>query len=161
MKTNILLAHSDMLGKLALIAVFALGVSLVFAPSKGAATTRNEHRLQDALAKAPEKERAKINPLAGDSNAPAAGRKLFEQHCAECHGRTAEGGKKAPSLRSETVQQATPGTLFWILTNGVVRRGMPVWSKLPEPQRWQIVTFLKSLSGSARTAAPRGQNRDR
>lgn len=33
----------------------------------------------------------------------------------------------------------------WILTNGVVRRGMPVWSKLPEPQRWQLVSFLKSL----------------
>ena len=38
-----------------------------------------------------------------------------------------------------------PGALFWILTNGVGRRGMPVWSKLPEPQRWQIVSYLKSL----------------
>jgi len=27
----------------------------------------------------------------------------------------------------------------------VVRRGMPVWSKLPEQQRWQIVAFLHSL----------------
>src|ERR1039458_2643568 len=44
------------------------------------------------------------------------------------------------------VQQASPGTLFWILTNGVVRRGMPVWSKLPEPQRWQIVSYLKPLT---------------
>jgi hypothetical protein len=44
--------------------------------------------------------------------------------------------------------------LFWILTNGVVRQGMPVWSKLPEPQRWQIVTFVKSLtpSGAAEPA---------
>jgi len=25
---------------------------------------------------------------------------------------------------------------------------MPVWSKLPEPQRWQIVTFVKSLTPS-------------
>jgi hypothetical protein len=41
--------------------------------------------------------------------------------------------------------QSTPGTLFWILTNGVVRRGTPVWSKLPEAQRWQIVSYLKSL----------------
>ncbi len=57
----------------------------------------------------------------------------------------AEGGRRAPSLRAEEVQRATPGTLFWILTNGVVRRGMPVWSKLPEPQRWQIVTYVKSL----------------
>jgi hypothetical protein len=44
------------------------------------------------------------------------------------------------------VHQATPGTLFWILTNGVVRRGMPVWSKLPEPQRWQLISYLKSLN---------------
>jgi hypothetical protein len=22
---------------------------------------------------------------------------------------------------------------------------MPVWSKLPEPQRWQLVTFIQSL----------------
>ena len=53
-------------------------------------------------------------------------------------------------LRAE-VQQSTPGTLFWILTNGVVRRGMPVWSKLPEQQRWQIVTFLLSLSAHGNT----------
>jgi hypothetical protein len=39
-----------------------------------------------------------------------------------------------------------PGALFWLLTNGVVRRGMPVWSKLPEPQRWQLVSFIESLT---------------
>jgi hypothetical protein len=44
------------------------------------------------------------------------------------------------------VRIATPGTIFWILTNGVVRRGMPVWSRLPEQQRWQIVSYLKSLN---------------
>jgi hypothetical protein len=27
----------------------------------------------------------------------------------------------------------------------VVRKGMPVWSKLPEPQRWQLVTYIQSL----------------
>jgi len=26
-----------------------------------------------------------------------------------------------------------------------VRKGMPVWSRLPEPQRWQLVRYLKSL----------------
>jgi mono/diheme cytochrome c family protein len=64
----------------------------------------------------------------------------------------AEGGRKAPSLLAEQVQQATPGTLFWILTNGVVRHGMPVWSKLPEPQRWQIVSYLKSLTHAGKSA---------
>jgi cytochrome c oxidase cbb3-type subunit 2 len=102
------------------------------------------------LAKAPEKARAKRNPLENDKDAVAAGRNLFEQHCAECHGDRAEGGKKGPSLRAEEVQSAEPGAIFWLLTNGVVRKGMPVWSKLPEPQRWQLVRYLKSLGVATR-----------
>jgi len=46
-------------------------------------------------------------------------------------------------------------TLFWVLTNGVVRRGMPAWSKPPEPQRWQLVAYIKSLGRSpAKPDAP-------
>jgi mono/diheme cytochrome c family protein len=92
-------------------------------------------QVYDAIAKAPQKARAKRNPLEQDSDAIIAGRILFEQHCSECHGNTGDGSKKAPSLRAEEVQNAAPGAIFWLLTNGVVRRGMPVWSKLPEPQR--------------------------
>jgi mono/diheme cytochrome c family protein len=128
--------------------LLALGVSVAFAQHDDSATMEKDHLHHHhyaQLAKAPEKVRLRRNPLESDPDAKTAGRKLFEQHCAECHGSIAEGGRKAPSLRAEEVQQATPGTLFWILTNGVVRRGMPVWSKLPEPQRWQIVTYLKSL----------------
>ncbi|MHB8525331.1 MAG: c-type cytochrome [Candidatus Acidiferrales bacterium] len=101
-----------------------------------------------ALTNVPQKTHARLNPLESDPEAVAAGRKLFEQHCAECHGMKAAGTKRAPSLLKPQVQQAPPGALFWILTNGVVRHGMPDWSKLPEPQRWQIITFLKSLKGS-------------
>ena len=97
------------------------------------------------IEKAPEKARAKRNPFEQNPDAVAAGKNLFEQHCAECHGESALGGKKAPSLRAVEIQNAAPGTVFWILTNGVVRRGMPVWSKLPEPQRWQLVSYIKSL----------------
>lgn len=100
------------------------------------------------LSKAPPKAAGRHNPLENDPEAISGGAKLFALHCAECHGDAAEGGKsnkKGPSLRADEVQQATPGTLFWLLTNGVVRRGMPVWSKLPEPQRWQLVSYIKSL----------------
>ena len=103
------------------------------------------------LARAPDKARAKRNPLENDADAVAAGQNLFEQHCLECHGSAGNGTKKAPSLRAEEVQQASPGAIFWILTNGVVRRGMPVWSKLPEPQRWQLVSFIKSLGIAPKT----------
>lgn len=107
-----------------------------------------------ALGTAPPRVRTLRNPLNGDSMAMAAGRKLFLQHCAQCHGQDADGGNKAPSLRADEIQQATPGTLFWILTNGVVRRGMPVWSKLPEGQRWQIVSYLKSLQATPKITQP-------
>jgi mono/diheme cytochrome c family protein len=104
------------------------------------------------LEKAPAKYRAKSNPMEKDKDAVAAGRVLFEEHCAECHGENALGTKKAPNLRAREVQTAPPGTLFWILTNGIVRKGMPVWSKLPEPQRWQLVTFVQSLGPAEPTA---------
>jgi len=103
----------------------------------------------DEIKKTPEKARGRQNPLENDPDAMLAGGKLFQRDCAECHGLKAEGGKRAPSLLSEEVQQATPGSLFWVLTNGVVWHGMPDWSKLPEPQRWQIVTFLKLFKASA------------
>ena len=103
------------------------------------------------LAKVPDKAKAKRNPMENDLNAVAAGQNLFEQHCVECHGSGGQGTKKAPGLRVEEVQNAPPGGIFWILTNGVVRRGMPVWSKLPEPRRWQLVSFIKSLGTSPKT----------
>jgi mono/diheme cytochrome c family protein len=101
------------------------------------------------LTRAPEKERVKQNPFSHDPDAIRAGRLLFARHCAECHGESTEG-KKGPSLRADEVQNAPPGALFWVLTNGVVRRGMPVWSRLPEPQRWQLVSYIKSLGPSQR-----------
>jgi mono/diheme cytochrome c family protein len=127
--------------------ILALGVPAVWAQKENSAATKTkkDSSVYAELAKAPRKAAARRNPLEGDPEAVAAGANLFELHCAECHGETAEGGRKGPSLRAGEVQQSPPGTLFWILTNGVVRRGMPVWSKLPEPQRWQIVTYVKSL----------------
>ena len=101
-----------------------------------------------AFASVPRKAVTKRNPLATDPDAPAAGRKLFAQHCAACHGPAAEGSRKGPPLHAAEIQNATPGRIFWIITNGVVRRGMPAWSKLPEPQRWQIVSYLTSFNAS-------------
>jgi len=130
---------------LATVLLLSLGVVAAQTP----APSKNDSSIYMELAKVPKKDAARRNPLAADPDAVAAGGKLFALHCAECHGETADGGKKGPSLRADEVQQATPGTLFWLLTNGVVRRGMPVWSKLPEPQRWQLVSFIKSLPPQA------------
>jgi len=122
------------------------------AAQTGSRVTGKNQSLYAELSKAPRKAAARANPLATDPDAVAAGAKLFSLHCTECHGEMAQGGKKAPSLLADEVQQATPGTIFWLLTNGVVRRGMPVWSKLPEPQRWQLVSYIKSLKPALQPA---------
>jgi mono/diheme cytochrome c family protein len=131
----------------------AVSVVLAQSPSSGkapaAAAQEYDPAIYAELQKAPEKARLRANPLRNDPHAAAAGAILFEQHCAECHGDAARGGKKGPNLRAAEVQAATPGAIFWILTNGVVRKGMPVWSKLPEPQRWQLVRYIKSLGEPA------------
>ncbi len=136
----------------ALVSVYfcALAVPPGSAQKENSSSAKKDNAVYAELAKAPKKAVARRNPMERDPDAVAAGANLFDQHCAECHGEMAEGGRKGPSLRADPVQHATPGTLFWILTNGVVRRGMPVWSKLPEPQRWQIVSYLKSLTPAAK-----------
>jgi len=130
---------------ISIFVITVVGTRLAMAQKEDAAARSNRKSTYAALAEAPEKASEKKNPFEGDTQAVAAGGKLFEQHCADCHGSKAGGTRQGPSLLREEVQQATPGTMFWILTNGVVRRGMPVWSKLPEQERWQIVTFLQSL----------------
>jgi mono/diheme cytochrome c family protein len=97
------------------------------------------------LNKVPEQLRERANPVAAEPQAHLVGAKLFEQHCAACHGSNAEGKGRKPSLHRSEVQNATDGELFWLLTNGNIRHGMPSWSRLPDEQRWQIVSFLKRL----------------
>jgi mono/diheme cytochrome c family protein len=107
----------------------------------------------------PDADRQRANPFAGQADAAAAGSKLFADHCAKCHGGDALGKGKRPSLRSDRVQHATDGELFWLLRNGVLSHGMPSWSALPEPSRWQIIAYVKSLghnSAPDAASAPQG-----
>ena len=97
------------------------------------------------MIKVPDKARAKQNPFAGEATAVAAGAKLYRQNCASCHGSEARGDDKHPNLHTERVRASSPGELEWLLKNGSMRNGMPSWSRLPEQQRWQIVSYLKSL----------------
>jgi mono/diheme cytochrome c family protein len=138
------------------ISISFLAVSVVLAHTQNAgdklaagAAPKYDPAVYAELQKAPEKARNRPNPLQNDPDAVAAGAILFQQHCAECHGDSAQGSRKAPSLLAPEVQKATPGTLFWLITNGVVRKKMPVWSKLPEAQRWQLVRYIKSLGETA------------
>ncbi len=118
-----------------LLSLILLSTALVFAVADGAWLTR-----------VPARDHQKINPYQEQPDAILAGRRIFVDHCAKCHGENAEGTKKRPPLKSQRVQQqATPGDLHWLLVNGNMKKGMPSWSKLPDPQIWQVITYLKSL----------------
>ena len=109
--------------------------SLVFATSNGA-----------WMAKVPARDRDKVNPYHDQPEAVAAGRRIFLEHCAQCHGKDAQGTDKRPSLRTARVQQeATEGDLHWLLVHGSMAYGMPSWSKLGDPQIWQVITYVRSL----------------
>lgn len=100
---------------------------------------------QDPGWKAPAKAAARKNPLAGRSHVIAGGKKLFEQHCMECHGASGLGLGHAADLQLPVVQEQSDGTLFWKITSGNARHGMPTFSGLPELQRWQLVMYLRTL----------------
>jgi mono/diheme cytochrome c family protein len=116
------------------ILFLTIGVSLLCAAS----TSRWD--------RVPPREHARVNPLAARPDTAAAGALVYREHCAQCHRSDAMGdGRKRPSLRSDHVRSATDGDLEWFLRQGDLVHGMPSWSSLPEGQRWQIVSYLRSI----------------
>ena len=113
----------------------------------GAMLGQNTAHQPDPDWRAPNAAASKPNPLAKRLEAAAGGNKLFQRNCAECHG--SDGGgiikKHAADLQLPVVQEQSDGALFWKITKGNPDRGMPSFSKLPEPQRWQLVLYLRML----------------
>jgi mono/diheme cytochrome c family protein len=95
----------------------------------------------------PEKAQQRPNPLASKPELAAGGSKIFNRNCLQCHGDATHDRKNnAPDLASPAVQQETDGALFWRISTGNARKGMPSFSSLPEAQRWQIVLYIRSMS---------------
>lgn len=92
---------------------------------------------------APPQATSRQNPLKEKPDLAAGGQKLFTRNCAVCH--AAGQGQKGPDLSSSTVQHQTDGALFWKISNGNSRTGMPSFSSIPEGQRWQLVLYVRSL----------------
>jgi mono/diheme cytochrome c family protein len=109
---------------------------------------QNQNYRQDPRWQAPAEAVEKRNPLAERPDLAAGGKKLFTRNCAECHGKTGEGLKKAADLQLPMVQSQSDGALFWKITNGNPDRGMPSFSRLPELQRWQIVLYLRQFKAA-------------
>ncbi len=105
-----------------------------------------QSRQQNPSWVAPDRAAARPNPLSNRPELAAGGRKIFEQRCAQCHGDDAQGTNRAPNLLTRRVQAQTDGALFWKISSGDTRAGMPSFSYLPAPERWQLVLHLRSLA---------------
>ncbi len=90
------------------------------------------------------------NPYTGEHAAILEGAKLYTRNCGSCHGIGGRGTGNVPALSHGAVQSVSDGEVFWFITTGSVTNGMPSWAQLPEQQRWQIVTYVKSLKSSTK-----------
>ena len=117
----------------------------------GGADSADSSGISSWTAKVPDSDRARVNPMAGQPQAIAAGARLYRNNCAQCHGKDGNGRGRRPSLRSRQVSAVTDGELAWLLQNGSPWKGMPSWAKLPQPQRWQIIAYLRTLPPPAQT----------
>jgi mono/diheme cytochrome c family protein len=114
-----------------------------------AAVLDGQVRERDPKWSAPADTAAKQNPLAGRADAQAGGRKLFQERCTSCHAEDGRGTSKGPDLTQSDVQSESDGALFWKITTGNTREGMPTFSYLPALQRWQLVLRLRSLASDS------------
>jgi glucose/arabinose dehydrogenase len=128
-------------------ALFCLSMLLTFPSLKA-----QNSRFHDA----PATTKQLKNPYAAQRDAAEAGGRTYANDCVGCHGQSGNGGGNVPSLVNETIRTASDGELFWFITEGDVNSGMPSWAGLPEPQRWEVVTYLRSglLSAAASPADP-------
>jgi mono/diheme cytochrome c family protein len=79
------------------------------------------------------------------------GQRLARQSCADCHGETGLGDGPAAaginprpaSWRTREFQAQSDACIFWKLSIG--RGAMPPAGRMPETERWQVVSFIRSL----------------
>ena len=87
------------------------------------------------------------NPFAGDSAAVSAGKELYEQACQSCHGSEATGDR-GPALSTGNFSHGSAdGDLFHSIQAGIPGTQMPAFSSLPADSVWQMIAYLRSLSG--------------
>lgn len=93
------------------------------------------------------------NPQPATDSSLANGRRHYQINCTVCHGADGAGrgpvlayGLPAPSLLSDNAKSYSDGYLFGIIRNG--RGLMPNYARIEEPDRWDVVNYLRGLQGT-------------
>src|SRR5215471_9831218 len=81
------------------------------------------------------------------------GKQLFEGLCADCHGFEGTGGR-GPSLNRPALFRAQDDeSLRAIIRDGLPDRGMPRVRRTTDGEQRQLITYVRSLGRTARTAS--------
>jgi mono/diheme cytochrome c family protein len=101
----------------------------------------------------PDKDAKTPNPVKADAASVSAGKQLWAQHCASCHGKTGLGdGNKAAQLKTQpsdftkaSFQGQSDGSMFYKIVAG--RDDMPSFKKkIPDAEDiWNLVNFTRTL----------------
>jgi mono/diheme cytochrome c family protein len=95
------------------------------------------------------------NPLPFTEQAAERGRKVFNDHCAVCHGAVGEGvpllsrayGAKPGNLLSDQVRARPDGYFYGVIMLG--KNAMPRYAAdLDEVDRWKVVHYVRALQRS-------------
>jgi PQQ-dependent dehydrogenase (methanol/ethanol family) len=105
------------------------------------------------VAAAAQQSDAARNPLAGRADAAAAGKQIFDQTCASCHGAAGQGDRGPALDRADVVHGGDDADLFHAIRTGVPGSGMPAFPRLTDEHTWQLVTYIRSLTPSIGSAA--------
>ena len=93
-------------------------------------------------------------PLLASPEARAAGRQLFLDHCALCHGARADGhGERTEGLSqaprdftsADWRRSTSPRQVFFAIREGVSGTPMPQWKALSERDAWNLTAYVLSV----------------
>ncbi len=100
-----------------------------------------------------DKDAKVANPVKSNAESIAAGKALYTQHCASCHGKKGLGdGNKAAQLKTQPedmsqskLQSQTDGALFYKINAG--RDDMPSFKKkIPDAEDvWSVINYVRTF----------------
>ena len=101
------------------------------------------------------------NPTPISAASLANGRKYFQVNCQPCHGDKGMGdgpatkyGMPGINLLTDVTKGRADGYIFGMIRNG--RGLMPPYNRIEEPDRWDVVNYLRGLQGRAGQEVPTG-----
>ena len=85
-----------------------------------------------------------VNPYQSASDI-TRGKRIFQGHCAPCHGPEGEGGKGANLAQPTLSRGADDASLFRTIQDGIPGTEMPKASGMTDHEVWQVAAFVRTL----------------